>query len=47
VDGELAVIEGSVRYRSRAYCNLWVLRFDADGCCREFTEWYMKQPRTQ
>jgi hypothetical protein len=25
------------------YSNLWVIRFDADGRCREFTEWYMRR----
>jgi hypothetical protein len=24
--------------------NCFVMRFDADGRCREFTEWYMKRP---
>ena len=26
------------------YDNCYVMRFDADGRCREFTEWFMKRP---
>jgi hypothetical protein len=26
--------------------NLFVLAFDDDGRCREFTEWYMKHPNS-
>jgi ketosteroid isomerase-like protein len=46
VAGDLAVVEGTTRYREPAdtYSNLWVLQLDADGRCREFTEWWMKQP---
>jgi hypothetical protein len=29
----------------RAYDNCFVMRFDSDGRCREFTEWYMKRPK--
>jgi hypothetical protein len=25
--------------------NCWVLRFDADGRCTEFTEFYVQRPR--
>lgn len=24
--------------------NLWLLRFDSDGCCSEFHEWYSPLP---
>jgi nuclear transport factor 2 (NTF2) superfamily protein len=34
------------RTLDRAYHNLWVLSFSAEGQCRAFTEWYMQAPRT-
>jgi SnoaL-like domain len=46
VDGERAVATGETRYaEGRTFSNLFVLRFDADGRCAEFVEWYMEQPR--
>ena len=51
VDGDVAVAIGSTTYATepggpvdRIYDNCFVLRFDADGRCREFTEWYVKRP---
>jgi hypothetical protein len=50
VSGDEAVATGQTRYFSRqgalkrTFYNLFVLRFDADGRCAEFTEWYMKRP---
>lgn len=50
VDGDVAVAVGMTRYQAnggqseRTYHNCFVLRFDADGRCREFTEWYIRQP---
>lgn len=47
IDGDLAVTVGRTVYfkpdRSvdQTYENLWVLRFDADGRCSDFTEWFM------
>jgi hypothetical protein len=43
---ELAMITGTAAYREPpiVYSNLWVVRLDADGRCREFTEWWMKHP---
>jgi hypothetical protein len=43
---DVAVAEGRTVYRepTRTYLNLWVIRLDADGRCRRFTEWYMKRP---
>jgi hypothetical protein len=29
---------------NEAYDNCFVMRFDSDGLCREFTEWFMKRP---
>jgi ketosteroid isomerase-like protein len=51
VDGDIAVATGSSTYtRGRGgpideiYDNCFVMRFDDDGRCREFTEWFMKRP---
>lgn len=50
VDGDTAVAVGTSRYRpagdqpARTYHNCFVLRFDPDGRCREFTEWYVREP---
>ena len=51
VDGDLAVAVGASTYTRgpggpiRAiYDNCFLIRFDAEGRCREFTEWYMKRP---
>jgi hypothetical protein len=51
VDGDMAVAIGSSSYKEspdgpvvRTYDNCFVMRFDSDGRCREFTEWYMKRP---
>jgi ketosteroid isomerase-like protein len=51
VDGDIAVVTGTTSYRAepggqidRIYDNCFVIRFDSDGRCREFTEWYMKRP---
>jgi SnoaL-like domain len=52
VDGDVAVVVGSTTYSlapggpvDRIYDNCFILNFDADGCCREFTEWYVERPR--
>jgi ketosteroid isomerase-like protein len=51
VDGERAVATGSSTYTKgpggpvdKIYDNCFVMRFDADGRCCEFTEWFMKRP---
>jgi ketosteroid isomerase-like protein len=48
VDGDTVVATGSSRYRETAdgpivktYDNCFVMRFDRDGRCREFTEYYV------
>lgn len=44
VEGDRAVATGETRYAGgRTFSNAFVLAFDADGRCREFTEWYMEQ----
>jgi ketosteroid isomerase-like protein len=52
VDGDVAVATGSSSYRnapgepvSRIFDNCFVMRFDADGRCREFTEWYVERTK--
>jgi hypothetical protein len=51
VDGDLAVATGRSRYFAsdgsveRKYHNCFVMRFDGDGRCADFTEWFMQQPR--
>jgi hypothetical protein len=51
VDGDVAVAVGSTTYLvepggpvDRVFDNCFTLRFDADGRCREFTEWYARRP---
>jgi len=53
VAGDTAVAVGSSTYFERpggpvekVYDNCYVMRFDAEGRCREFTEWFMKRPGT-
>ena len=51
VDGEVVVATGTSTYRERpdgpivrVYDNCFVMRFDAEGRCREFTEYYLRRP---
>ena len=51
VDGDTVVATGTSRYRDepggpvvRTYENCFVMRFDGEGRCREFTEYYLKRP---
>jgi hypothetical protein len=45
VEGDRAVAAGETRYADgRTFSNLFVLEFDGEGRCRDFTEWYMEQP---
>lgn len=50
IDGDVFVAHGRTRYLTddrsevdREFANIFVCRFDADGRCREFTEWYMRR----
>ena len=50
IDGDTLVAHGRTRYLTddrsgvdREFANVFVCRFDADGRCREFTEWYMRR----
>jgi hypothetical protein len=42
---DLAVVTGATRYvdPEAIYRNLFVIRFDEDGLCRDFTEWYIEE----
>jgi ketosteroid isomerase-like protein len=51
VDGDVAVATGVSVYRTApdgpvrdTFDNCFVMRFDAAGRCREFTEWYVERP---
>jgi len=51
VDGEIVVATGTSSYRERldgpivrVYHNCFVMRFDAEGRCQEFTEYYIRRP---
>jgi hypothetical protein len=50
VDGDAAVATGTSSYREepggpivRVYDNCFVMRFDSEGRCREFTEWFVQR----
>ena len=51
VDGNVAVATGTSAYArepggpiEQVYDNCFVMRFDPDGRCSEFTEWFMLRP---
>ena len=46
VDGDAAVAVGVSTYTDppKVYDNVYLLRFDADGRCSEFTEFFMERP---
>lgn len=45
VHENLAIVTGSVDYtNAERYSNLWVVRFDDDGRCADYTEWWMERP---
>lgn len=50
VDGDTVVATGTSRYREtpegpivRTYDNCFVMRFDGEGRCRDFTEYYVRR----
>jgi ketosteroid isomerase-like protein len=53
VAGDQAVARGYSRYFDTngsvrdEYDNLFLLRFDADGRCAEYREWYMRKPKPE
>ena len=50
VNGDLGVGRGVTRYRARdgrperEYANVFLVRFDPEGRCREYVEWFVKRP---
>lgn len=42
---DIAIVTGRTRYvePEASYRNLFVIRFDDDGRCRDFTEWYIEE----
>src|SRR5204862_423252 len=53
IDGDVAVATGTSTYFTepggsvdKVYDNCFVMRFDDDGRCREFIEWFIKRPHT-
>ena len=51
VDGDVVVATGTSTYRdspggrvTQVFDNCFVMRFDGEGRCREFTEYYTKRP---
>ena len=52
VEGDAAVATGNSTYLTEpggdveeVFDNCYVMRFDRDGRCREFTEWFMERPK--
>lgn len=45
---ELAVVVGNTRYLNppMVYRNLFVIRFDENGLCNDFTEWYIEEDQS-
>jgi hypothetical protein len=53
IEGDRAVVNGRSRYFEAdgstfrtEWNNIFVLRFDDEGRCMEFHEWYMERPRS-
>lgn len=51
VDGDTVVATGTSQYSEvpggpivRSYENCFIMRFDGEGNCREFTEYYIRRP---
>ena len=52
IDGRRGVVRRTITYAGAGrepatrYGSLWVLGFDEEGCCREYQEWFVEEPRT-
>lgn len=52
IEGDTAVVRGVSTYYTdtthaairRQFANLWIVRFDDAGVCREFIEWWSEDP---
>ncbi|MFI5910464.1 nuclear transport factor 2 family protein [Dactylosporangium sp. NPDC051541] len=42
VGPDLSVVQGVTVYPRKTFSNLWLIRLDTVGQCREFTEWWME-----
>ncbi|GGM31105.1 YybH family protein [Dactylosporangium sucinum] len=42
VGPDLSIVQGTTVYPTATYSNLWLIRLDTVGQCREFTEWWMR-----
>lgn len=44
---EACIVRGWTQYQKppREFSNIWLVRLDADGRCREFTEWWVKRKK--
>jgi hypothetical protein len=44
---DCGIVRGWTVYKNpaREYSNIWLIRFDADGKCTEFTEWFKEKPK--
>ncbi len=49
VEGDTGVSIGESRYphEDKTYSNVFVVRFDGDGRCREFREWWVQKKRAE
>jgi ketosteroid isomerase-like protein len=46
IAGDRAIATGETTYaEGRRFSNLFVMRFDDDGRCSDFVEWFIEQPR--
>lgn len=45
VEGDTGVLRGLTSYKEpqAIYSNIWLIRLNADGRCREFREWWVKR----
>jgi uncharacterized protein (TIGR02246 family) len=45
VDGDLGVMHGTTVYRDNVgtFSNIWLIRFAADGRCKDFKEWFVRR----
>ena len=46
ITGDRAIATGETSYANgRRFSNLFVMRFDDEGRCSDFVEWFIEQPR--
>jgi hypothetical protein len=44
ITDDVAIITGTTTYPDRTFSNLWLIRLNGAGVCREFAEWWMEHP---